>query len=155
MPDSNVSVPSGDPPKSLNALMRLLLKTPLLQNSLGKHLALLSFTGRRTGKQYTIPISYERNGNSVLMLTRTSRSWWRNFEDVPAVELRLAGEVAKGTAEAHVGTEHDLDEVVEYLTTRPRDAEAYGIAFRSDGSLDPEDVEALLPMTVLVHVDLD
>ena len=53
MTDPNVSTPSGNVPAWLNAMMRLLLKTPGLQNLLGKQIALLTFTGRRTGDRQT------------------------------------------------------------------------------------------------------
>ena len=154
MSDSNVSSPAGDPPAALNTLVKFLLKTPILQTTIGKHLALLSFTGRRSGKRYTIPVSCQRKGDSVFMLTEKSRSWWQNFEDEPAVELRIAGKVVLGTARAHVATDADLDEVVGYLANRPQDAKAYGATVLPDGSLDPDSVRRLLPRNVLLHVDL-
>ena len=154
MTDSNVSVPSGKSTPFLNGMMKLLLKTPLLQSFVGRQLALLTFTGRRTGKDYTIPISYQRRGNTVLMITKKFRSWWKNFTDRPTVEIRLAGKAARGTAEAHLGTSKDLTEVVDFLTGRPVDAKAYGVALDANGSPSPEEVEALLPQIVLVHVDL-
>jgi hypothetical protein len=134
--------------------MKLLLKTPLLQNGIGKQLALLSFTGRRTGRTYTIPLSYARSGNRLLILTRKRRLWWRNFAEQPEVELRLAGQVVHGTARAQVGTDHDVAEVVDYLETRPVDAKTYGATRLAAGSIDPESVRAFLPETVLVRVDL-
>ena len=119
MSETRARQESGDVSPALNAAMKLFLKTPLLQKAIGKQLALLSFTGRRSGKSYTIPVSYERDGKSILMLTRKTRSWWRNFADLPAVELRLAGEVVAGTAGAHVGTDHHVADVVAFLATRP------------------------------------
>ena len=145
---------SGDVPAALNAMMKLCLKTPLLQKGLGKQLALLSFTGRRSGRRYTIPISYARDGDTVFMMTKKRRSWWRNFADQPEVELRLAGRVVTGTAEAHIGTEDDVKDVVEYLSTRPVDAKAYGVTRLADESIDPESVRQFLPETVLVRVDV-
>ncbi len=155
MADSNAGNSSGNVPGWLNSMMKLFLKTPLLQNTIGKQIALLSFTGRRSGKRYTIPITYERRDSSVMMLTKKTRSWWRNFEDQPAVELRLAGKTVKGTAEAHPATDADLDQVVDFLTSRPTDAKAYGVVALPDGSLDPESVLALLPRNVLVNVELN
>ena len=154
MTDPNDSTKSGDVPGWINAMMKLLLKTPGLQNVLGKQLALLSFTGRRSGRRYTIPISYDRQGSRVLMLTKKSRTWWRNFVDQPAVRVRMAGELMGGHAEAHVATDADLDEVVAFLSSRPQDAKAYGVTRLADGSPDPESVRALLPRNVLIHVDL-
>ena len=145
---------SGDVPAALNAMMKLFLKTPLLQKGLGKQLALLSFTGRRSGRRYTIPISYARDGDTVFMMTKKRRSWWRNFADQPEVELRLAGRVVTGTAEAHIGTEDDVKDVVEYLSTRPVDAKAYGVTRLADESIDPESIRQFLPETVLVRVEV-
>jgi deazaflavin-dependent oxidoreductase (nitroreductase family) len=142
-------------PPFLNAMVKVFLKTPVLQTALGRQLALLSFTGRRSGKLYTIPISYERRDGSVLMLTKRTRSWWRNFESQPAVELRLAGKTVKGTAQAHVATDADLDTIVDFLASRPVDAKAYGVVQLPDGSPDPESVRTLLPRNVLIRVTLD
>ncbi len=37
-------------------MMKLMLKTPGLEQWLGRQLALLTFTGRKTGQQYTTPV---------------------------------------------------------------------------------------------------
>lgn len=51
-----------------------------------------------------------------------------------------------------MGTDHDVAEVVDYLTNRPYDAKAYGVTRMADGSIDPESVREFLPATVLVRV---
>jgi hypothetical protein len=71
------------------------------------------------------------------------------------VELRLTGKVLKGTARAHVATESDMAEIVDFLSNRPIDAKAHGVALFEDGALDPESVRDVLPTTVLVRVTLD
>ncbi len=151
MGDESVTVPTGTPPAALNSLMKLFLRTPGLQRWLGKEVALLTFTGRRTGKRYTIPISYDRQGDTVVMITKKVRRWWRNFETHPDVELRLAGKQFEGKAVAGVGTESELGFLISFLEHRPVDAKAYGVEI-VDGSLDPEDARALLPLIVLVRV---
>ena len=154
MSDSTPAPPLTTISPALNATMKILLRTPLIQKVLGRYLALLSFTGRRSGKKYTIPVSYKRTGQSVLLLTKRARSWWRNFQDEPRVQLRLEGRWLNGTAHARVATDADLDEVVAYLADRPQDAKASGAAFLPDGSLDPASVPPLLPHNVLIRVDL-
>ncbi len=154
MSDNQPLRESGDVSAGLNAMMKLFLKTPLLQKGIGKQIALLSFTGRRSGKRYTIPISYAKNGDSVFMMTQKRRLWWRNFADQPVVDLRLAGRVVRGKAEAHVGSDHDVADVVDYLSTRPTDAKAYGVTRLADGSIDPDSVRTFLPATILVRVDV-
>jgi hypothetical protein len=51
-----VKVPEWTPPAWLNSMMKLMLKTPGLERWLGRQLALLTFTDRKTGQQYTTPV---------------------------------------------------------------------------------------------------
>lgn len=152
--DGDVRVPEGSPPASLNALMKLFLKTPGLQRWLGKGVALLTFTGAKSGKQYTIPVSYDRQENTVVMLTKRRRKWWRNFATRPEVRLRLAGETVSGTARASIGEEDHLPELIAYLEHRPIDAKAYGLTMGPDRRIDPEQARRLLPQIVVIDVDL-
>ncbi len=150
---SEVTVPTRTPPKWLNSMMTLMLKTPGLQRWIGKGVALLTYTGRRSGKRYTIPVSYARSGNQVTALTKKTRSWWRNFADEPAVELRLAGKRFPAIATASVGDPETLPVLVEFLEQRPHDAKAYGTPLR-DGKLADEDARALLSQVVLLRFEL-
>lgn len=42
-------VPDWTPPSWLNAMMRTMLRTPGLERLVGKSVALISFTGRKSG----------------------------------------------------------------------------------------------------------
>jgi deazaflavin-dependent oxidoreductase (nitroreductase family) len=59
---------------------------------------LITVTGRRTGKQYTIPVNYRRfdDGNLVI---GTEADWWHNLKGGAEVELLVAGETLRGYAE--------------------------------------------------------
>lgn len=147
-----VQVPQWKPPAFLNAMMRALLRTPGLQRWMGKGLALLTFTGRRSGNSYTIPVSYHRQDDTVVVVTKRQRNWWRNFESRPEVELRLAGRRFSGRAEVVDGDSTSLGFLTEYLEKRPIDAKAYGVRIDADGKPDPDQVAALLPLIVLVRI---
>lgn len=153
MATSQVSVPTATPPQWANALMRIALKTPGLQRLLGRSLMLLSFTGRRSGDRYTIPVSYARLGDHVLVVTKLFRHWWKNFAEHPEVEVRLAGRRYSGMACAARGSESRYEELLRYLEDRPMDAKAYGVR-RVDGAVSGEDIRKLLPQIVLVDIEL-
>lgn len=142
------------PPPWLNAFMRAFLRTPGLQRVIGKSVLLLTFTGRRSGRRYTTPVTYVRQDGTVIVLSRRSRTWWRNFETHPDVELRLAGCTHVGRAEAHPGSESDLATVSAFLKQRRVDARGYGVRLGDDGSPFEQDVRALLPTLVVVRVEL-
>lgn len=150
---SQVTVPTRTPPKWLNWMMLRMLRTPGLQRWIGEGVALLTFTGRRSGRRYTIPISYARDGTRVTALTKKTRSWWRNFADEPNVELRLAGQTFSADAIATVDDPEALPILTGFLEQRPFDAKAYGTPLR-DGRLAEEDARALLPQVVLLRFEL-
>lgn len=141
------------PPRWLNALMAGMLRTPGLQRLVGKGTLLLTFTGRRSGTEYTTPISYVRTDDTVLMMGHESRQWWRNLEANPAVRLRLAGDEVTGTAVVLHGEEaHEA--LTTFFAAQPTLARAVGVARGSDGRPDPDDVSAQLDSTVVVAVEV-
>ena len=62
---------------------------------------LITVTGRRTGRRYTIPVGYQRNGDvlTILVSEAPKKRWWRNFHDPAPVEVRVKGKPLSGTAE--------------------------------------------------------
>ena len=153
MASQQVSVPTATPPGWANYLMKLMLKTPLLQRFIGRGLMLLTFTGRKSGSVYTIPVSYARSGNHVLAVTKLFRTWWKNLVEGADVSVRLAGKDFAGKAWAAQGDEAQYDILHRYLVDRPIDAKAYGVR-RVGGELVEEDVRALLPQLVLIDIEL-
>jgi len=150
-----VKVPTATPPGWVNALVKGLLRTPGLQSWLGRRLALITWTGRRSGRRYTTPVSYSRSDGRVIVLTKRFRPWWHNFAEQPDVELRLAGRTVQGRARAHVDDEAYLPLLTEYLEHNTADAKAYGVSLDGDGRLDERDARALLPQVVIVEIALE
>ncbi|MGD2061711.1 MAG: nitroreductase/quinone reductase family protein [Acidimicrobiia bacterium] len=148
---AEVQVPLDKPPGWANAWMIWALKTPGIQRMVGQGVALLSFTGRRSGNPYTIPVSYHREADVVTVITKRPRKWWHNFESPTEVELRLAGETYAGRAEIWSDQEEAVDFMTEYLKKRPVDARAYGLA--KDERVR-EKIAKIVPQLVLIRIDL-
>jgi len=70
-----------------NPFMRLVLGSRAHRMMSGQ-LMLLSFTGRRTGRSYTTPVSYVREGTNLLV--PGGGAWWRNLTSGTA-RVRLRG----------------------------------------------------------------
>ena len=146
---ADVKLPEDKPPAWANSLMRWALATPGIQGMVGQGVALLTFTGRRTGKTYTVPVSYHQEDNTVTVITKRVRNWWRNFEPPAEVGLRLAGHDYWGTAEARTGEDDTLEFMVDYLEKRPIDAKAYGLA---RDEITREKVAPILPHIVVIRI---
>jgi deazaflavin-dependent oxidoreductase (nitroreductase family) len=60
----------------------------------------LRYTGRRSGREFTLPVQYARDGERLLVAVQdpSTTTWWRNFRTPHEVSVRLRGTVRLGTA---------------------------------------------------------
>lgn len=149
-----ITVPTWTPPRGLNTMMKAMLRTPGLERFLGRELALITFRGRKSGRAYTTPVTYHRDGDTVIVLTKRFRVWWRNLVEDADVELRLAGRTFRGRARARVGDQKELPTLVTFLETRRHDARAYGLNLTPDGHVEPDRARALLSQIVVIRIVL-
>jgi deazaflavin-dependent oxidoreductase (nitroreductase family) len=116
-----------------NPVTRFLLQTPLHPLMSGR-VMLLSFTGRKTGRTYTTPVSYVREGNSLLV--PGGGAWWRNLETGPPARVRLRG--VWGEVSAEIVKEPTLlaDTMQRMLAENPAVGVFTGIRPSPDGRPD-------------------
>jgi deazaflavin-dependent oxidoreductase (nitroreductase family) len=76
-----------------NPAIRALLRSPF-QGLLSGQILLLACTGRRSGRQYTLPVGYVRDGDALLVVSQHSelKRWWRNLRGGAPVALLLGGQ---------------------------------------------------------------
>ena len=92
--------------RAINPLVRGLLRSTA-HGLVSSHLALLTVTGRRSGRTFTFPVGYHQEGNVVTIGVDwpERKRWWRNLLEPASVEIRLAGVRRAGTGQAR-GDEH-------------------------------------------------
>ena len=73
-----------------NPFVALLLRSPL-HGLLGGSVALITVTGRKSGRRYTTPVQFVRRGATLYVTSRPERRWWRNLRDEAPVALQLGG----------------------------------------------------------------
>ena len=145
---------AGAPPAWVNSMMTWMLRTPLLEKIIGQGLALLTVTGRRTGRTYTFPVSYRREDATVTIITKRERIWWRNLLTNPDVELRLAGRRYSGRAHVDLDGDDAVHRLMTFLTHRPVDARAFGVTLTREGLLEEDKARSLQTRVVIVEVSL-
>jgi hypothetical protein len=98
-------MPQGHRPFALwnrtgNGAVALLLRSPL-HPLVSRQLALITVTGRRSGRDYTFPVGYRRAGERVTIPVGwpERKLWWRNLQGGARVLLRLGSEQRSGHAE--------------------------------------------------------
>lgn len=90
----------------LNPVVRWVLRTPL-HDLISRRVVLLEVTGRRSGRTIAVPVRYARDGDTLTLISKRSRTWWRNLEGGAAVRVTLCGERRCGWATV----EHDRERV--------------------------------------------
>jgi hypothetical protein len=90
-------MPPGPLFKAVNPVLRWLLRSPF-HGGISKSLALLTFTGRKTGKRYTTPVGYHRVDGKIIVFTDSG--WWRNLPTGATATLLIAGREVPVRAEA-------------------------------------------------------
>jgi len=83
-----VSHPPGAVLRVVNPILRFLLRTPIMGVA-RKRLMVVSFNGRKTGRQYAIPLSAHRIDNNLYALT--GAPWKHNFRDGAAAQVSHDG----------------------------------------------------------------
>src|SRR5436309_15102731 len=76
--------------KLYNPFVIALLRSPL-HGLLDKHTMLITITGRKSGKRYTFPVSYMREGENLLVISQKDRAWWKNLRGGAQVLVFLQG----------------------------------------------------------------
>jgi hypothetical protein len=138
----------------INPVMSALLKSPL-HGLVSRDIMLITFSGRRSGRRYTTPVSYFREGQTIRCFTSGETTWWRNLRGGASVSLRVRGEMLQGHAEAISGDPKRIaDALTAFLVQVPRDATYYDITLDANGAPDPTDLERAAQDVVLVETAL-
>lgn len=73
-----------------NSIMAAVLRSPL-HGMLSKNMMLITVTGKKTGRQYTTPVSYSQQGEVLWVISNRERTWWRNLSGGAPVRLVFKG----------------------------------------------------------------
>ena len=140
---------------SLNPLVRGLLQSPI-HGIASANLCIFSYRGRRSGRSFTTPLSFMREGSLVRLLSSHNTRWWNNFLDGPVdVEIEIARETYRAKARTIVEDGEDFRNGVRaFLTAVPRDARVYGIKLDAHRKPREEDIARAAGHVVLVEVEL-
>ena len=121
-----------------NRVVRGLLRTPLVSRGVGGRLVTLYIVGRKSGRRYTIPVAYTRDGGDLLI--GTPFGWGRNLRTGEPVEIRLKGRRRQADVRAYSGEA----DVTGAYATMTRDNKAFAkfnnVRFDADGNPSPEDL---------------
>jgi phosphoribosylformylglycinamidine (FGAM) synthase-like amidotransferase family enzyme len=101
---------------------------------------LITFKGRKSGKQYSIPVNYARNNDTLLVVTEQQRKWWKNFEDGTIVSISVKRQMLEGSGKAVTDRKQVMKHIIDYLKILPQYAKYFDVKTNTDGSFNLEDI---------------
>lgn len=108
-----------------NDFVAFFLRTPL-RVFLGDTM-LITVTGLKTGRTYSTPVGFYRDGDCLWVLTSRDRTWWRNLRHGADVSLLLGGKTVQAFAHADLEEGAVLSRLQEYLQRIPMAARSLGV----------------------------
>ncbi len=136
-----------------NPIIRWLLRSPL-HFTLSKNTMVMTYTGGKSGKMYTIPMNYLDIEGTLYTISSRERTWWRNLRGGTEVTLCLKGEDKKAWAEAIEGQAEVAEVLSLYLKTAPQLARYMDVRVDANGSPNIEDIYHLAHEKVVVYTVL-
>jgi deazaflavin-dependent oxidoreductase (nitroreductase family) len=138
----------------LNPVVGWILRSPL-HGLLSRGLVLLTISGRRSGRRYSIPVGYQRDAEGIVVLVSRARRkrWWRNFREPGAVTLRLRGRDVAGEARVVAAGSPAFRAAFETTLRRlPSLARQFDVRFDPREGLDAAALAALAREAVVIRI---
>ncbi len=114
------------------------------------------FAGRKTGKRYTLPLSYTELGDALYLCTRPEGSgWWKNMRDDAPVEIVLRGTTVKVRANVIDNQSSEaLEALGAFLTRNPGTASLlYNVQVERGRGPSADDLAREVRNSVVVRLD--
>jgi deazaflavin-dependent oxidoreductase (nitroreductase family) len=133
-----------------NDFMSWVLRSPL-HGLLSNGMMLITVAGRKTGKKYTTPVGYYREGDHLWILTSRDRKWWRNLEGGAKVDLVFRRDPVTAFAELELNQKSVEAHLCAYLRHIPHAAKALGIRVQN-GIANTEDITRIARERLFVKI---
>lgn len=121
-----------------NRIIRCMLHTPLLCRAAGGRLVVVYAVGRKSGRQYSIPVAYTASDGALLI--GTPFSWARNLRTGESVDILLKGKRRPADVEVFTDEQHVTEQFAIMSKDNRQFAKFNKIGLDKDGNPSPEDL---------------
>ena len=136
-----------------NPMMIWLLRSPL-HGLISKSFMLVTYTGRRSGKMYTVPVNYVQNGPVLTVTSYRQRTWWRNLRGGAPLSVHLRGRDIQATGEVIEDDEGVAAALTQYLQNAPGSAKYFQVGLDAAGRPKAADVPRAAGDRVMIRIQL-
>jgi len=145
--------------KIVNPFVSLVLRSPL-HGLMRTTVLLITYRGRKSGKEYTLPVQYAQDGEHIYIVPGfpEKKTWWRNLKGGMAVQLTLKGKILSGEG-ILLDHEADGEKIIKgfglYLQQFPSLAIYHNVRIEADGRLNTDDILNASTTVKVIEVKLN
>lgn len=133
--------------------MTWILRSPL-HGMISSGMMVLTYTGRKTGRQISLPVGYIQMDGRLLNTSLRSRTWWRSLRGGAPVRLHLRGRARPAQAEAFDTGEEIRQGFLSYFARSPGAMRVFGVRPGPDGQPSEPDLQRLAAERVVIYYTL-
>ena len=119
--------------------MKWLIASPL-HFFVSKNTMLITYTGRKSGRKFTTPVNYVRDGKTLYTTSMIERVWWRNLREGNPVKLLIQRKESEAIPQVLEDAERVKNHLYTYFKIDPTMARYYKVELDSDGIPEQEDL---------------
>jgi deazaflavin-dependent oxidoreductase (nitroreductase family) len=144
--------------KIANPFVNLILRSPF-HGWMSAALLLVTYRGRKSGREFTLPVQYVQDGNHVYIVPgfAEKKVWWRNLEGGADVQVTLKRQTRPGRG-ILLEREADMEAILKgfglYLKQFPSLAKMHHIRIEADGRFNSDDLSKAAAGIVMIEVTL-
>jgi len=144
--------------KIANPFVHLILRSPL-HGLFSAALLLITYRGRKSGKEYTLPVQYAQSGNTIYIVPGfpEKKTWWRNLKGGKPVQITLRGKTLSANG-LLLDQESDAEAIFKgfevYLWRFPSLTKYHNIRIEADNTFNAEDLSRAAASVVMIRVEL-
>ena len=138
----------------INPVVKKILRSSL-HGVLSQNTLLLEFTGRKSGRKLSTPVSYHSSDGIAHCFTRKSFVWWKNLNSGEAVYVTIKGERHLVNPEVEAENSEIKGQALRhFLRAVPRDAPHSGVSLDTNGDPSVDDIQRVVSNMVYVRLPL-
>jgi deazaflavin-dependent oxidoreductase (nitroreductase family) len=134
-----------------NFFVRVLLNSPL-HPLLGKSFAVITVTGRKTGRSITTPINTVLIEDVLTVISLRNRTWWRNLRAGRTAQLRHAGRTFPVCAQVVETPAEVAVWMGKYFNIYPGYAKYFKVQLEPDGKPSFQELDRLALERVIIRL---
>jgi len=137
----------------VNPLVKLLLHSPL-HALMSRSVLVITFTGRKSGRQFSTPVRYVRDGATIRCFSSNAAVWWRNLQGGAPVSLRVGGKDVRCQGRVLEAPNDEKAALLRaYLNEFPADSVYHDVRLNRDKTPIEADIQAAAEVVAIVEMD--